>query len=327
MEKIWLKKYDPGVPRSIDMSQYHSLVEVLNENFKNYSNETAYINGTGSITYRQVNHSSCALAHFLVSKCSLAKGDRVAIMMPNLLQYPVSIFAIHRAGLVVVNIYPMHQPEIIEQILKKSGAKCLIILNDLLETVENIIDNTDVKNVIVTQKDDLFSKINSFGLNFWHYFKSKKINSNIKCKKHHFNSALTIINCILFRQSNVVGSDIAFIQFKGMTEKSLRGVVLTHKNVLANSQQITLWTDTFFKRKFRGVIVSVPMSFMLSALTGCYIFFRVGGTHILITDPNNIQNLIDEIKHYPFSTIIGYSRFFKNLLKNENFKEIDFFYD
>lgn len=324
-DRFWVKSYDPGVPYEIKLDLFSSLVEMVEVGMKAYEKNVCFNNGPAELTYTQLNDKSRALAGFLQSECGLKKGDRVAIMMPNLLQYPVAILGILRAGFVVVNINPNYTPRELSLILKDSEAKVIIILEDCSQSLEKIIDQITIQTVITTQVGDLLGAIVGRYINFnKKYIKRSFIPCEIK-NTVTFKKAMQASYAKLFRPQNIESEDVAFIQYTGGTTTDAKGVVLTHRNMVSNLLQVSAWVESMFKQKYVGYMVNpLPMYHIFSLNISLLPFLKIGFANTLITDPRHMPSVIKELARRPFSVVLGVNTFFAKLLADPGFRALNF---
>jgi long-chain acyl-CoA synthetase len=306
MEKIWYKSYDPGVPHTINPDQYASIPEMLEESFNKFKDNPCFTNFDEVLTFKQVDELSQAYAGFLQSECKLQKGDRVAIMMPNTLQYPVALFGALRAGMVNVNISPLYTVEEAHHALKVSGAKCILVLANFVHIVEKAIPNTEVQYVVVTEIGDLFRQPKRFVFNFV----AKTIKKMVP--KWNIPQAISFRNTLqprfreLFQKPDLHGEDLACLQFTEGREIGIpKCTMISHRNFIANALQMKAVTDSFFKQHHElGVLATMPF-FKITLLTiNCLIFMRAGMVNHLITDPRNTLSLIKTMRKHPIATMI-----------------------
>lgn len=323
MEKIWLNSYDPGVPYEVDLGLYSSMVEMAEESFKFYGTGTCYTNYGMKLTYRDIDELSKAFAGFLQSKTELKRGDRVAIMLPNVLQYPVAMFGSLRAGMIVVNINPLYTPRELKLILQDSGAKCIIVLENFAHTLEKVLADTEIKTVIVTGIGDLLGSKGSFYNFIFRYIKKSIPTWNISSAVP-FKKVINSRNKSAFQRVVIEPHDIAYLQYTGGTTGGPKGVILTHRNMVSNLTQVSAWIDSFFKRRYDGGIINaLPLYHIFSLTANCLVFLRVGFNNILITNPKDLSEFVRELKRQPFSVILGVNTLFSKLLKNEEFCQLD----
>ena len=326
MERIWLKQYPAGVPADIDLTQYSSLVELLEESFAKFADRKAFICMDKSISYRDLDEMSAALGAYLQSK-GLQKGARVALMMPNVLQYPVSTAAVLRAGYAVVNVNPLYTPRELEHQLKDSGAEAIVVLENFAITVQQVIAKTAVKHVIVGSMGDLLG------------FKGVIINLVVrKVKKMvpawsipgavSFNEALAAGRSLKLSKPKLTLDDVAFLQYTGGTTGVSKGATLLHKNILANVLQNDAWLQPALKKPpivDQMIIVCALPLYHIFALTACYLLgVRAGGTNLLIPNPRDMAGFVKELTKYQVSFFPAVNTLYNGLLHTPGFDKLDF---
>ncbi len=324
MEKIWLKRYPPNVPAEIDPDEYTSLVEVFERSCHQFGPRLAFTNMGYGMTYTELEQKSRGFAAYLQQELGLTKGERVAIMLPNLLQYPVALFGVLRAGLIVVNVNPLYTPRELEHQLRDSGARAILILANFAHVLAEVIENTEVKQAIVTEIGDL--------LPFW---KAKVVNLVVRHIKKMvpdytlpnavgFNQALVIGGRRTLRPVAVGGEDLAFLQYTGGTTGLSKGAMLTHRNMLANMQQISAWVGSAIRDGEEIVITALPLYHIFCLTVNCMCFVRHGGLNVLITNPRDIPLFVQEIRQWKFTVITGVNTLFNALANNDKFAKLDF---
>ena len=324
MEKIWLKHYPKGVPPEVDIHQYASLKHMLEASFATYKDLPAVSNMGKTLSYGELDQLSRYFAAYLQKIAGLEKGDRVAIMMPNLLQYPVAVFAALRAGLVVVNVNPMYTPRELEHQLKDSGAKAIVILENFAHTLAKVIDKTGVETVIVTEIGDMLSVPKRQIVNF--------VVRNVKkmipdWKIQNTASLKQAINDGKWQNLEDVEldhKDLAFLQYTGGTTGVSKGAMLSHKNMVSNVLQMTGWMAQANIRDGEIVITALPLYHIFALTVNLIQFVRMGGQNILITDPRDFKAFVAELKKHKFSIITGVNTLFNALLNTPGFADVDF---
>jgi len=326
MERIWLKHYPAGVPADIDVTQYGSLVELLEESFTKFRDRKAFICMDKAITYRELDEMSLALAAYLQSK-GLAKGARVALMMPNVLQYPVSTAAVLRAGYAVVNVNPLYTPRELEHQLKDSGAEAIIVLENFASTVEKVIAKTNVKQVIVGSMGDLLG------------FKGVIVNLVVRRVKKMvpayslpgavaFNDALSAGRGMKLAKPAITREDVAFLQYTGGTTGVSKGATLLHSNIIANMLQNDAWLQPALKKPpvvdQLFIVCALPL-YHIFALTACFLLgVRAGGVNLLIPNPRDIGGFIKELQKYQVNSFPAVNTLYNALVNHPDFSKIDF---
>jgi long-chain acyl-CoA synthetase len=326
MEKIWLKSYPPGVPAEIDPTRYTSVAELLEEAFREHRAKPAFVCMGKEISYGELDTLSRKLAAWLQSK-GLARGARVAIMMPNVLQYPVAIAAILRAGYVVVNVNPLYTPRELDHQLKDSGAEAIILLENFAGTLQAIIRNTQIKHVVVAAMGDLLG-IKGPLVNFV-VRKVKKMVPAWSLPGHiKFNAAVSQGASLTFKPVQQGPDDIAFLQYTGGTTGVAKGATLLHRNLIANVLQSEVWLNPV--REGRTDIdqlitaVALPL-YHVFALTVCGLLtIRTGGMGVLIPNPRDIRGMIKALQGYPITTIPAVNTLYNAMLNSPDFHKLDF---
>lgn len=324
MEKIWLKNYPKGVPHEINLNSYQNLVEVFDEACRNNSDRIAYTNMGVNLTYAQVDKMATRFGAFLQNELKLKKGDRIAIQMPNLLQFPIAVFGAFRAGLVVVNTNPLYTAKEMQHQFKDSGAVAIVILANYGHLLEQIIDKTDIKSVITTEIADLFPFPKNLIVNSVVKYVKKMVPAFSLPQAYNFNQALSLGESLKLTPVALTQRDIAFLQYTGGTTGVSKGAVLTHKNILANMLQIVAWMSGHLKKGEEVVITALPMYHIFSLTVNCLAFMWYGSQNILITNPKDIKGFIKDLKKYPFTVMTGVNTLFNALMNHEDFKSIDF---
>lgn len=325
MEKIWFDNYPPNAEKTIDVTKYESLVEMFEAAVKRHPDMPAYINMGQVLTFRKLEERSRAFAAYLQNELRLEKGDRVALMMPNLLQYPIALFGALRAGLVIVNVNPLYTPRELEHQLNDSGAKAIVIVSNFAATLEKVVFNTQVEHVILTRMGDQLS----FGKRTLVNFVVKYIKKLVpKYKLPHavsFREALSIGKQRQYVKPNLESSDLAFLQYTGGTTGVAKGAMLTHANMVANVFQAKWVAESLLKdAKVRVAAIPLPMYHVFALSVNCLLFIELGVTGLLITNPRDIPGFVKELKKQRIVALCGVNTLFNALLNNEHFKEVDF---
>jgi long-chain acyl-CoA synthetase len=326
MERIWLKQYPAGVPADIDLSQYSSLVELLEESFSKFSDRKAFICMDKSISYRDLDEMSMALAAYLQSK-GLKKGARVAVMLPNVLQYPVSTAAVLRAGYAVVNVNPLYTPRELEHQLRDSGAEAIIVLENFATTVQKVIGNTAVKHVIVGSMGDLLG-LKGVIVNLVVRRVKKMVPTYSIPQAVAFNDALAAGRGMHFNKPKLAPEDVAFLQYTGGTTGISKGATLLHRNILANVLQNDAWLQPALKKPPHVdqllVVCALPL-YHIFALTACFLLaVRAGGANLLIPNPRDMAGFVKELSKYQVNSFPAVNTLYNGLLNTPGFDKLDF---
>ena len=326
MERIWLKQYPAGVPADIDVTQYASLVELLEESFAKFADRKAFICMDKSISYRDLDEMSQALAAFLQSK-GLQKGARVALMMPNVLQYPISTAAVLRAGYAVVNVNPLYTPRELEHQLKDSGAEAVIVLENFATTVQKVIANTQVKHVIVGSMGDLLG-LKGMIVNLVVRKVKKMVPAYSLPDSTSFNDALAAGRGMKLSKPKLVPDDVAFLQYTGGTTGVSKGATLLHRNILANVLQNDAWLQPALKKPPHVdqlfIVCALPL-YHIFALTACFLLaMRAGGVNLLIPNPRDMAGFIKDLAKYQVNSFPAVNTLYNGLLNSPGFDKLDF---
>lgn len=325
MEKIWLKNYPPGVPPEINPDAYQSIVELFDISCQHHQSLAAYYNLGTTISYGQLDQYTLWFAAFLQQALKLQKGARIAIMMPNILQYPIVLFGALRAGLIVVNVNPLYTAHELTYQLKNSGAEAIVVLSNFANTVEKSMPELPaLKHIIVTNFGDMFPPVKAALINFvLKYFRKKVPGWHIE-NAIKFKHVLKIGKTLNFNKVNIDHEDIAFLQYTGGTTGISKGAILTHRNLIANMQQADAWFKNLLSEGQEIIITALPLYHIFSLTANCLYFTKIGGLNLLITNPRDIPGMIKEIKKFKFSGITGVNTLFNALVKNPNFAKLDF---
>ncbi|KAB2719924.1 long-chain fatty acid--CoA ligase [Brucella intermedia] len=325
-EKIWFKSYPAGVPHEIDLSTATSIGDMILASCRQFASSPAFTCMGKDLSYKELDEYSRALAAFLQSR-GLVKGDRVAVMMPNILHYPIAFTAILRAGFVVVNVNPLYTPRELEHQLKDSGAKALIVLENFASTVEKTLNSINVPNIIVASMGDM------------HGFKGHIINLVVRRVKKmvptwtipghiRFKDALAQGRVLSFNPVPVQGSDLAFLQYTGGTTGISKGAMLTHSNILANVEQMHTWMEVAFRNKGKpkalNFVCALPLYHIFALTVNAMIGIKLGARNILIPNPRDIAGFVKELRKSPFHIFPGLNTLFNGLMNNPDFQTLDF---
>ena len=324
MEKIWEKSYQAGVPLDISQFEHNSIPEILAHAFKTFSDLPAYHNMGKTMSFNELEMESRKFAGYLQNELKLEQGDRVALMMPNILQYPITLFGILQAGLVAVNINPLYTARELEHQLKDSGAKAIVIFSNSAHVLEKVIQKTDVKHVIVTGIGDLLKFPKSFIVNFVLKHVKKMVPEWNIPGAVSLKEALAKGDPSTFRSVSIQPEDIAFLQYTGGTTGVSKGAVLTHGNLVANSQQASAWIKPVVVEGKEIIITPLPLYHIFSLTANCLTFSSIGALNVLITNPKDIPNFVKELKKWNFSVITGVNTLFNALLNDPGFKDVNF---
>ena len=321
----WLVHYPEGVPHEIDPDKYSSLLDLLESGFSNYSDRIAFYNMGKTISYRELDEQSRRFAGWLQAK-GLKKGDRIAIQMPNLLQFPVVMFGAMRAGLIVVNTNPLYTPREMEHQFRDSGAKAIVILSNFADKLEQIVKNTQIEHVIVSQIGDMLGGAKGAIVNFV-VKRVKKMVPKYKLPGHYkLKNVLREAKASTYTRPELSNEEIAFLQYTGGTTGLSKGASLTHRNVISNMEQIFAWVSPLTDPEGKGevIITALPLYHIFALTVNCLAFFSSGGKNILITNPRDIPGFVKELKKHRFTVFTGINTLFAALMNHPEFQSLDF---
>jgi len=324
MEKIWLKEYPKGVPAEIDVNEFPSLREFLEQSFEKYRSLPAFTNMGHSITFGELDQCSRYLGAWLQKNAGLSKGDRVAVMMPNIIQYAVAVAAILRAGLTVTNVNPLYTPRELEHQLKDSGAKAIIIVENFAGTLAKVRNNTAIKTVVVTAIGDMLPAPKRHLVNFVIRRVKKMVPEWNIPDAVPFHKALKEGKWQTMDRPALGHEDVAFLQYTGGTTGVAKGAVLIHRNIIANVLQARAWLSATVTEGQSVVITPLPLYHIFSLTANFFTFTFMGGNNILITNPRDMPGFIKELKKQKFTFITGVNTLFNGLLNTPGFDEVDF---
>ncbi len=326
MEKIWLKHYPAGVPADIDPNKYQSIRDLFEESVASFGERPAYYCMGKEITFAELERMSTAFGAWLQAQ-GLQKGDRVALMMPNVLQYPVALFGILRAGLVVVNVNPLYTPRELEHQLQDSGAKAIVILENFAHVLEQVIAKTQVKHVVVAAMGDLLGSVKGALVNFAVRSLKKMVPAFEFSNGLRFNEVLRAASGMTLARVEIKPDDIAFLQYTGGTTGVSKGAMLLNRNITANLTQVEAWLDPFlteYDRKHYIIITALPLYHIFSLTVNCLMMLKIGGKNVLIVNPRDIPGFVKELGKHKYTTITGVNTLFNGLMHHPDFEKLDF---
>ena len=324
VEKIWLQSYQEGVPAEVDLGEFQSLGEMFQNSVTLYRDRVAFINMGAEMTYGELDVLSRDFAAYLQTSLKLQKGDRVAIMMPNVLQYPVCMLGALRAGCVVVNCNPLYTPRELEHQLKDSGAETIVVLENFAHTLAHVIAQTSIKNVVIARMGDLLGFAKGALVNFVVKHVKKMVPAWRIPAAVDFGRAISQGAASGFTPVSVTQDDLAYLQYTGGTTGLSKGAMLTHGNILANLSQAHAWIKAELKEGEELVVTALPLYHIFALTANCFLFMRIGARNLLITNPRDLKSFVSDLAKYPFTVILGVNSLFNLLLNNEAFKTLDF---
>ncbi|WNC69901.1 long-chain-fatty-acid--CoA ligase FadD [Thalassotalea nanhaiensis] len=325
MEKIWLEKsYPPGVPFEIDADKYKSLAEMFFQYSNKYSDKTAFINMDVSITYRQLEQQAKSFAAYLQNDLGMKKGDKLAIMVPNSLQYPIALFGGLIAGITIVNVNPLYTARELKHQLNDSGAKAIVIIENFAHTLEEIITDTPIEHVILTSLGDRLGTIKGTVVNLVVKYIKKMVPKFNLANTISFNHVVAKGDPEKFTPADINGEDLAFLQYTGGTTGVSKGAMLTHRNLVANLEQAKGVLKPVLVEGEEFVVTALPLYHIFALTANCLTFLTLGGTNLLITNPRDMPGFVKELTKYKFTVITGVNTLFNGLLNTPGFKNLDF---
>ena len=324
MEKIWLKRYPAGVPAEIDPQHYDSLLELFEKSFQDYADLPAFENMGKVYTYQQMDDATKRFASYLQNQLGVKKGDKVAVMMPNLLQTPIAILGTLRAGATVVNVNPLYTTRELEHQLNDSETSTIIILANFARTLEEALPKTNVKNIVVTEIGDMLGGVKKHLVNFVVKHLKKMVPSYSLPNIIDFTDVMKSGDVSKYSRPHLTQDCLAFLQYTGGTTGVSKGAMLTHGNMVANLEQVTGCLDPLLNKGKEMVVTALPLYHIFALTANCLTFMKYGGHNLLITNPRDMKGFIKELQGKKFTVMTGVNTLFNGLLNTPGFSEIDF---
>ncbi|PHS17634.1 MAG: long-chain-fatty-acid--CoA ligase [Kangiella sp.] len=323
-DKVWLNSYSEGVPEEINPDTYQSIIEMFDESVKKYTNNPAMENMGMCYSYQELSNKAEDFGAYLQKELGLKHGDRLAIMMPNLLQYPVAIFGAMKAGLTIINVNPLYTKRELKHQLIDAGADAIVIIANFADTLEAVLEETSLKHVIVTELGDALSPLKSRMVNFAVKYIKKMVPNFSLPKAIKYKEVMKRGAELTLEPVDLHHTDIAFLQYTGGTTGVAKGAVLTHKNIVANVEQSYAWLKGSVKEGKEIIITALPLYHIFSLTANCMMFIKLGGKNVLITNPRDMPAFVKEMSKHPFTAITGVNTLFNGLLNTPGFSELDF---
>ncbi|BCL75123.1 long-chain-fatty-acid--CoA ligase [Jeongeupia sp. HS-3] len=324
MERPWFASYSANVPHEVNIQEFSSIPDVIAKTVARYPDRDAFINMGKAITYAELDRLSNDFAAFLQQDLKLARGARVAVMMPNLLQYPIAIFGILKAGMTVVNVNPLYTPRELEHQLKDAGAEAILILANFAHTLETVIARTAVKHTIVTEIGDLLGFPKRLLVNAVVRHVKKMVPAYSLPGHIGFNAAISRGSTQKLQPATLNHDDLAFLQYTGGTTGVAKGAMLSHGNIVANMQQAHAWIREAVNEGSELIVTALPLYHIFCLTANCMVFTKVGATNLLITNPRDIPGFVKELGKYPVTCMTGVNTLFNALANNPDFAKLDF---
>lgn len=323
MDKIWLQRYPAGVPETIDPDHFNSLVDIFEQSIEKYGDKIAYVNMDTELSFNELDALSRQFAAYLQQQ-GLKKGDALAIMMPNLLQYPIALFGALRAGLVVVNVNPLYTARELKHQLSDANAKAIVILDNFADTLQKVEADVPVEKVILTAIGDMLPAPKRWIVNAVVKYVKKMVPSYKLNNTQTFRTALSLGAKAEYQRPQMSGDDLAFLQYTGGTTGLAKGAMLSHRNMVANLEMVSAIVAPLVDDGEETIVTALPLYHIFALTANCLTFMKHGGRNILITNPRDMKAFVKELSKYPFSMISGVNTLFNGLLHAEGFKDLDF---
>ncbi len=324
LQKPWLDSYPKGVPEQIDISQYQSILSVLDQVCEKYADKPGFASFGTQLTYAEIERLSRQFASYLINDLKLKKGDRVALMMPNLLQYPIAIFGVLRAGMTVVNTNPMYTARELKHQLVDSGASAIVVLENFAHTVAEVLADTAIKKVVVTGVGDMLKFPKGAIVNFMLRHVKKQVPAYKITGAIGFREALALGASKACPEVTVTLDDIAFLQYTGGTTGVAKGAMLTHRNLVSNMEQSCTWLGRNITYGEEAIITALPLYHIFALTANCLVFMKFGGLNHLIANPRDMAGFVKTLQNTRFTAITGVNTLFNGLLNTPGFDQIDF---
>jgi len=324
VDKIWLQSYPAGVPAEIDVDEFRSIGDLFEQGVRRFASRTAFVCMGKGITYGELDRLSAQFAGYLQGELKLPAGARVALMMPNVLQYPVALFGALRAGYTVVNVNPLYTARELEHQLCDAGAETIVVVENFAHTLDQVRARVPIRHVVVTSLGEMLGFPKSLLVDFVVRRIKKMVPAWRLDGAVRFSDALSRGASHHLQTVEVGQEDIAFLQYTGGTTGVAKGAILTHRNILANLQQAHAWIRPFLQEGEEVVITALPLYHIFSLTAYCLTFFKIGATNVLITNPRDIPGFVKELGKHRFTAITGVNTLFNALLNNADFARLDF---
>ncbi len=324
MDKVWLKSYPPGVPEEIDADAYQSIIEIFDESVAKFADSEAFENMGKVYTFQQLDKKATNFAAYLQQELGLKQGDRLAIMSPNILQYPVAIFGAMKAGLSVINVNPLYTERELEHQLKDASADAILIVANFAHTLEAVRDKVPVKHIIITELGDALGGFKAWLINFLVRKVKKMVPKYSLPEALSYQSVMKRGAELTLEKVQLSQNDIAFLQYTGGTTGVAKGAVLTHRNLVANIMQSYAWLKGKVEEGGEIIITALPLYHIFSLTANCMVFVKLGGKNVLITNPRDMPGFVKELSKHKFTALTGVNTLFNGLLHTDGFADLDF---
>ena len=323
-DRFWLKSYPEGVAHDIDPDRYSSILDLFYESVSKYPNHAAFINLDVTITYKELDVLSNNFASYLQNVAGMKQGDRIAIQLPNLLQFPVALFGALKAGLIVVCTNPLYTPHEMKHQFNDSGATALVILENFAVNLQEILPQTPIKHVIVSRIGDMLGTLKGALVNTVVKYVKKMVPAYSLPKAISLKDALSQGSKHTYKPVVLKNTDIALLQYTGGTTGLSKGAALTHRNITANMVQLDAWVGTYFREGKEVIMTALPLYHIFALSANCLAMFKIGGTNILVTNPRDMPAFIKVLQKYPMTIFTGVNTLFVGLMNQPAFRALDF---
>jgi long-chain acyl-CoA synthetase len=324
MDKIWLNSYPVGVPPEIDVNAYTSVNDVLAATCREFPTRPAFRNLGTTLTYAQVDGLARNFGAWLENRPGLRRGSRIALMLPNVLQYPIAFFGVLRAGMIVVNVNPLYTPRELEHQLRDSGAEGIVILENFVHVLEKVLSRTEIQHVVTTQIGDLLPFPRRPLVNYLVKRVKKLVPEWHIPHAADFRAAIERGRVSVWKAIPVGLGDIALLQYTGGTTGTAKGAVLTHGNLVANLLQASAWAETKLRKGEETIITALPLYHIFSMQVNFLLFLRLAASNVLITNPRDLRGFVKELEKTRFTAITGVNTLYNGLLNTPGFADLDF---
>ncbi|WP_017445460.1 long-chain-fatty-acid--CoA ligase [Gayadomonas joobiniege] len=324
MQKIWLNEYQSGVPAEVELNTFNNLPEMLKDACEKFSQRTAYICMGQAISYAELDKKSDDFASYLQNTLNLQTGDVVALMMPNCLQYPISILGVLKAGCTVANVNPLYTARELKHQLVDSQAKAIVIVENFANTLEKVVNDTQIKHIVATELGDQLAFPKRLLVNFVVKYIRKMVPDFNLPSQVKFNEVLKKGAQAPLTAPDLNHDNIAFLQYTGGTTGAAKGVMLTHGNILANLAQVKAWLDPCLEYGKEVVITALPLYHIFALLANCFNFIAYGATNVLIVNPRDMKTFLGELRKHEFTALTGVNTLFNGMMNHEKFSDVDF---
>lgn len=324
MDKIWLNSYPAGVPHEIDLQRFQSLVHIFEDSVRRFPDRPAFANLGISLTFAELDRLTRDVAAFLQTEWKMGKGDKIALMMPNLLQYPIWLFGAQRAGVTVVNVNPQYTPRELRHQMNDSGAQAIVILSNFAHTLADVLHETTLKHVVITEIGDATPFLKRHIVNFVVKHIKKMVPPYCIPNAISHLSVMKRGRALAFKPVEIHHQDVAFLQYTGGTTGVSKGAVLTQRNMVANVMQASAWLRPFMEEGKEIIITALPLYHIFSLTANCLTFMHFGGQNVLITNPRDMPGFIKELQQWRFTALTGVNTLFNGLLNTPGFADLNF---